>query len=134
MKLRVRVQKQTRPVDVPEAEPTLGQLRWRLSQALLPSWGYRYAGGGGVPSDRAPRVYLGGRRRGCDARGVTGESCARAALCSRGAGSWRTWPSLPGAAPVPSRVSNRFRFPRKKKLRIEKLGNGSSVYVFPVGS
>ncbi|XP_058529844.1 F-box only protein 7 isoform X1 [Ochotona princeps] len=40
MKLRVRVQKQTRPVEVPEAEPTLGQLRWRLSQALLPTWGY----------------------------------------------------------------------------------------------
>ncbi|XP_062058934.1 F-box only protein 7 isoform X1 [Lepus europaeus] len=40
MKLRVRVQKRTWPVEVPDAEPTLGQLRAHLSQALLPAWGY----------------------------------------------------------------------------------------------
>lgn len=41
MKLRVRLQKRTWPLETPEAEPTLGQLRAHLSQALLPSWGYR---------------------------------------------------------------------------------------------
>lgn len=41
MKLRVRLEKRTRPLDVPEAEPTLGQLRAHLSQALLPTLGYR---------------------------------------------------------------------------------------------
>lgn len=41
MKLRVRLQKRTWPLEVPEAEPTLGQLRTHLSQALLPTWGYR---------------------------------------------------------------------------------------------
>ncbi|XP_027796755.1 F-box only protein 7 isoform X2 [Marmota flaviventris] len=40
MKLRVRLEKRTRPLDVPEAEPTLGQLRAHLSQALLPTLGY----------------------------------------------------------------------------------------------
>ncbi|KAM7244147.1 hypothetical protein CapIbe_004755 [Capra ibex] len=40
MKLRVRLQKRTWPLDMPEAEPTLGQLRAHLSQALLPTWGY----------------------------------------------------------------------------------------------
>ncbi|XP_055430730.1 F-box only protein 7 isoform X2 [Bubalus kerabau] len=39
MKLRVRLQKRTWPLDMPEAEPTLGQLRAYLSQAL-PTWGY----------------------------------------------------------------------------------------------
>lgn len=43
MKLRVRLQKRTRPLEMPEEEPTLGQLRAHLSQALLPTWGYRYA-------------------------------------------------------------------------------------------
>lgn len=41
MKLRVRLQKQTWPLEMPETEPTLGQLREHLSQALLPTWGYR---------------------------------------------------------------------------------------------
>ena len=41
MKLRVRLQKRTWPVEMPDAEPTLGQLRAHLSQALLPSWGFR---------------------------------------------------------------------------------------------
>lgn len=40
MKLRVRLQKRTWPLEMPEAEPTLGQLRTHLSQALLPTWGY----------------------------------------------------------------------------------------------
>ncbi|XP_053439908.1 F-box only protein 7 isoform X2 [Nycticebus coucang] len=40
MRLRVRLQKQTRPLEMHEAEPTLGQLRAHLSQALLPTWGY----------------------------------------------------------------------------------------------
>lgn len=40
MKLRVRLQKQTWPLEMPETEPTLGQLREHLSQALLPTWGY----------------------------------------------------------------------------------------------
>ncbi|CAI9166536.1 unnamed protein product [Rangifer tarandus platyrhynchus] len=40
MKLRVRLQKRTWPLEMPEAEPTLGQLRAHLSQALLPTWGY----------------------------------------------------------------------------------------------
>uniref|UniRef100_A0A8C0ABD9 Uncharacterized protein n=1 Tax=Bos mutus grunniens TaxID=30521 RepID=A0A8C0ABD9_BOSMU len=38
MKLRVRLQKRTWPLDMPEVEPTLGQLRAYLSQAL-PTWG-----------------------------------------------------------------------------------------------
>lgn len=41
MKLRVRLQKQTWPLEMPETEATLGQLREHLSQALLPTWGYR---------------------------------------------------------------------------------------------
>lgn len=41
MKLRVRLQKRTWPLEMPETEPTLGQLRAHLSQALLPTWGYR---------------------------------------------------------------------------------------------
>lgn len=40
MKLRVRLQKRTWPLEMPETEPTLGQLRAHLSQALLPTWGY----------------------------------------------------------------------------------------------
>ncbi|XP_004418132.1 PREDICTED: F-box only protein 7 isoform X1 [Ceratotherium simum simum] len=40
MKLRVRLQKRTWPLEMPEAEPTLGQLRAHLSQALLPASGY----------------------------------------------------------------------------------------------
>ncbi|XP_045443500.1 F-box only protein 7 isoform X2 [Pipistrellus kuhlii] len=40
MKLRVRLQKRTWPLEMPEEEPTLGQLRAHLSQALLPTWGY----------------------------------------------------------------------------------------------
>ncbi|XP_077770854.1 F-box only protein 7 isoform X1 [Canis aureus] len=40
MKLRVRLQKRTWPLDLPDAEPTLGQLRAHLSQALLPTWGF----------------------------------------------------------------------------------------------
>nr|ABZ10471.1 F-box only protein 7 isoform 1 (predicted) [Callithrix jacchus] len=40
MKLRVRLEKRTQQVEVPEAEPTLGQLRTHLSLALLPTWGY----------------------------------------------------------------------------------------------
>ncbi|XP_053777993.1 F-box only protein 7 [Desmodus rotundus] len=40
MKLRVRLQKRTWPLEIPEEEPTLGQLRAHLSQTLLPTWGY----------------------------------------------------------------------------------------------
>ncbi|KAL1774962.1 F-box only protein 7 isoform X1 [Sigmodon hispidus] len=40
MRLRVRLQKRTQPLEVPEPEPTLGQLRAHLSQALLPLWGF----------------------------------------------------------------------------------------------
>ncbi|XP_003220944.1 F-box only protein 7 isoform X1 [Anolis carolinensis] len=40
MKLRVRARKRTAPLELPEAEPTLGDLRAHLGQALLPSWGY----------------------------------------------------------------------------------------------
>ncbi|XP_048212347.1 F-box only protein 7 isoform X2 [Perognathus longimembris pacificus] len=40
MRLRVRLQRRTGPLEVPEAEPTLGQLRAHLSRALLPTWGY----------------------------------------------------------------------------------------------
>ncbi|XP_065482816.1 F-box only protein 7 isoform X1 [Caloenas nicobarica] len=40
MKLRVRLQKRTAPLEVPGAEPTLGELRAQLRQALLPAWGY----------------------------------------------------------------------------------------------
>lgn len=41
MKLRVRVQKRTAPLEVEGAEPTLGELRAQLRRALLPAWGYR---------------------------------------------------------------------------------------------
>lgn len=41
MRLRVRLQKRTQPLEVPETEPTLGQLRAHLSQVLLPTWGFR---------------------------------------------------------------------------------------------
>lgn len=41
MKLRVRIQKRTQPLEVPESEPTLGQLRAHLSQVLLPMLGFR---------------------------------------------------------------------------------------------
>lgn len=40
MKLRVRLQKRTQPLEVPESEPTLGQLRAHLSQVLLPALGF----------------------------------------------------------------------------------------------
>ncbi|NXF96480.1 FBX7 protein, partial [Eubucco bourcierii] len=40
MKLRVRLQKRTAPLEVQGAEPTLGELRAQLRQVLLPSWGY----------------------------------------------------------------------------------------------
>ncbi|MEJ1277183.1 F-box only protein 7 isoform X1 [Cricetulus griseus] len=40
MRLRVRLQKRTQPLEVPETEPTLGQLRAHLSQVLLPTWGF----------------------------------------------------------------------------------------------
>ncbi|XP_016003530.1 F-box only protein 7 isoform X1 [Rousettus aegyptiacus] len=40
MKLRVRLQKRTWPLEMSDTEPTLGQLRAHLSQALLPTWGY----------------------------------------------------------------------------------------------
>lgn len=40
MKLRVRLQKQTRRLEMPAAEPTLGQLRAHLNEAL-PGWGLR---------------------------------------------------------------------------------------------
>lgn len=56
MKLRVRFQKRTCPLEMPEAEPTVGQLRAHLSQVLLPSCGHRYAAG--RPGSRA-----GGRAR-----------------------------------------------------------------------
>lgn len=41
MKLRVRLQKRTQPLEVPESEPTLGQLRTHLCQVLLPTLGFR---------------------------------------------------------------------------------------------
>ncbi|XP_043824344.1 F-box only protein 7 [Dromiciops gliroides] len=40
MKLRVRIRKRTAPLELPGAEPTLGELRAHLRQALLPAWGY----------------------------------------------------------------------------------------------
>ncbi|KAM8980497.1 F-box only protein 7 [Sarcophilus harrisii] len=40
MKLRVRVRKRTAPLELPAEEPTLGELRAHLRQALLPAWGY----------------------------------------------------------------------------------------------
>nr|XP_012628249.1 F-box only protein 7 isoform X1 [Microcebus murinus] len=40
MRLRVRLQRRTWPLEMPEAEPTLGQLRAHLTEALLPTWGY----------------------------------------------------------------------------------------------
>uniref|UniRef100_A0A8C3RKW7 F-box protein 7 n=1 Tax=Chelydra serpentina TaxID=8475 RepID=A0A8C3RKW7_CHESE len=40
MKLRVRMHKRTAPLEVQGAEPTLGELRAHLCQALLPTWGY----------------------------------------------------------------------------------------------
>lgn len=40
MKLRVRVRKRTAALELPGAEPTLGELRAHLRQALLPAWGY----------------------------------------------------------------------------------------------
>uniref|UniRef100_A0A8C9G7N9 Uncharacterized protein n=1 Tax=Pavo cristatus TaxID=9049 RepID=A0A8C9G7N9_PAVCR len=46
MKLRVRLQKRTAPLELEGAEPTLGELRAQLRRALLPSWGYR--GGKGL--------------------------------------------------------------------------------------
>lgn len=52
MKLRVRLQKRTWPLEMPEEEPTLGQLRAHLSQALLPTWGYRYAAAAGRSAER----------------------------------------------------------------------------------
>uniref|UniRef100_A0A8C6YIT6 F-box protein 7 n=1 Tax=Nothoprocta perdicaria TaxID=30464 RepID=A0A8C6YIT6_NOTPE len=40
MKLRVRLQKRTAPLEVPGAEPRLGELRAQLRGALLPAWGF----------------------------------------------------------------------------------------------
>uniref|UniRef100_A0A8C2U5P5 F-box protein 7 n=1 Tax=Coturnix japonica TaxID=93934 RepID=A0A8C2U5P5_COTJA len=40
MKLRVRLQKRTAPLELEGAEPTLGELRAQLRRALLPAWGY----------------------------------------------------------------------------------------------
>ncbi|XP_040415536.1 F-box only protein 7 isoform X1 [Cygnus olor] len=40
MKLRVRLHKRTAPLELPGAEPTLGELRAQLRRALLPAWGY----------------------------------------------------------------------------------------------
>uniref|UniRef100_A0ACB8FMG5 F-box only protein 7 n=1 Tax=Sphaerodactylus townsendi TaxID=933632 RepID=A0ACB8FMG5_9SAUR len=40
MKLRVRLQKRTARLELPEPEPTLEDLRARLCQTLLPAWGY----------------------------------------------------------------------------------------------
>ncbi|XP_030401059.1 F-box only protein 7 isoform X1 [Gopherus evgoodei] len=40
MKLRVRMHKRTAPLEMQGAEPTLGELRAHLCQALLPTWGY----------------------------------------------------------------------------------------------
>ncbi|NXU53327.1 FBX7 protein, partial [Turnix velox] len=40
MKLRVRLQKRTAPLEVQGAEPTLEELRAQLRLALLPAWGY----------------------------------------------------------------------------------------------
>ncbi|NXI42338.1 FBX7 protein, partial [Galbula dea] len=40
MKLRVRLQNRTAPLEVQGAEPTLGELRAQLRRALLPGWGY----------------------------------------------------------------------------------------------
>ncbi|XP_067415490.1 F-box only protein 7 isoform X2 [Emydura macquarii macquarii] len=40
MKLRVRMHKSTAPLEMQGAEPTLGELRAHLCQALLPAWGY----------------------------------------------------------------------------------------------
>ncbi|KAK9399991.1 F-box only protein 7 [Crotalus adamanteus] len=40
MKLRVRLQRRTALLELPEAEPQLGDLRARLGQTLLPAWGY----------------------------------------------------------------------------------------------
>ncbi|XP_051640555.1 F-box only protein 7 isoform X2 [Manacus candei] len=40
MKLRVRLQKRTAALELPGAEPTLGELRAQLRAALLPAWGY----------------------------------------------------------------------------------------------
>ncbi|XP_065599138.1 F-box only protein 7 [Cyrtonyx montezumae] len=40
MKLRVRLQKRTAPLELEGEEPTLGELRAQLGRALLPVWGY----------------------------------------------------------------------------------------------
>ncbi|OXB72962.1 UNVERIFIED_CONTAM: hypothetical protein H355_006502 [Colinus virginianus] len=40
MKLRVRLQKRTAPLELEGEEPTLGELRAQLGRALLPAWGY----------------------------------------------------------------------------------------------
>ena len=40
MKLRVRLQKRTAPLELEGAEPTLGELRAQLRRALLHAWGY----------------------------------------------------------------------------------------------
>lgn len=40
MRLRVRLQRRTQLLEVPDTEPTLGQLRAQLSQVLLPTWGF----------------------------------------------------------------------------------------------
>lgn len=111
MKLRVRLQKRTWPLEMPEEEPTLGQLRAHLRQALLPTWGYRYAAAAGRTAQRrwASRGCgrRGGRRGpgrhvrravagvpGTVARGPGGERAL-------GPGSRGPWPGASGA-PFPS--------------------------------
>uniref|UniRef100_A0A8D1ML59 F-box only protein 7 n=1 Tax=Sus scrofa TaxID=9823 RepID=A0A8D1ML59_PIG len=118
MKLRVRLQKRTWPLEMPEAEPTLGQLRAHLSQALLPTCGYRYAprrGGGArqVGEERgAVRVRPGpsreaGRGAGCcrardpatvtraGRRTIRGSGCSSRGPSSGGHGSASREPRSP---------------------------------------
>lgn len=118
MKLRVRLQKRTWPLEMPEAEPTLGQLRAHLSQALLPTCGYRYAprrGGGArqVGEERgAVRVRPGpsreaGRGTGCcrardpatvtraDRRTIRRSGCSSRGPSSGGHGSASRGPRSP---------------------------------------
>lgn len=87
MRLRVRLQKQTRRLEVLAAEPTLGQLRAHLRRAL-PDWGFRWAAGpwrgpgvssgpgklspGAESAPRPPRRVLG--RVGADGSGSLGFS------------------------------------------------------------
>ena len=65
MKLRVRLQKRTWPLEMAQAEPTLGQLRAHLREALLPTWGYRYARGGGARGGLGRSAGWRGHAPGC---------------------------------------------------------------------